>query len=147
MKICIVASEGGHMTEALLLKDAFGDFPFFLVSYRCTRTEGWMGEKVLLPIFPERLRRLPLAVIILWKAFRAKRPTVVISTGSEIAIPAFVMAKLLGIPTVFIETVTRFENATWTGRILYPISDKFFVQNRESLSAYGPRAEYHGPVI
>lgn len=147
LKICITASEGGHLTEALFLESVFGAHDWFLISYRCIRTEGLPYRKYMVPIFPVN----PLAIIpALWTIFRAflkEKPDVVISTGSEVAIPVFFVAKLFGAKTVFIETVTRFDNPTLTGRLLYPFSDRFFVQNRETLKAYGPRAEFHGAVV
>jgi UDP-N-acetylglucosamine:LPS N-acetylglucosamine transferase len=147
MTICIAVSEGGHLTEALFLESVFGAYDWFLVSYRCARIEGAPYRKYMVPIFPVN----PLAILptlwILFRAFLKERPAVVISTGSEIAIPAFAMAKLFRARTVFIETVTRFGNPTLTGRLLYPFSDKFYVQHPETLQAYGPRAEYHGAVV
>lgn len=147
LNICIVTSEGGHLTEALFLESVFGAYDWFLISYRCTRIAAVPYRKYMVPIFPTN----PLAILpALWtiiRAFLKERPKVVISTGSEIAIPVFLVAKLFGAKTVFIETITRFENATWTGRLLYPLSDKFYVQNPESLKAYGSRAEFHGTVI
>lgn len=146
VKLCIVASEGGHLTEALHLLSAYQGHDFFFISYRCPRVEALSYRRYMLPMWPDNLL---LALPSLWLTLRAllkERPDAIVSTGSEIAIPAFVLAKLFGIKTVFIETITRFENATLTGRILYPLSDRFFVQNPESLKAYGPKAEYHGGV-
>lgn len=147
MKICVVASEGGHLTEMLFLDGLLSRHDCFFISYRCPRVEGLDRRKYMLPIFPAHPLGIFPAVWIVLKALVKEKPRVVISTGSEIALPVFLIAKLLRIKTVFIETVTRFENATLTGRLLYPLSDRFFVQNPETLKAYGPKAEYHGALV
>lgn len=147
MKVCVVASEGGHLTEAMFLEPVFGVHDWFLISYRCPRVEAFPRRKYMLPIFPVSILAIFPALWIVWRAFLAERPRVVLSTGSEIALPVFLVAKLFRAKCVYIETVTRFGNATLTGRLLYRFSDRFFVQNPETLSAYGPKAEYHGAAL
>ena len=83
----------------------------------------------------------------MWRVLREQRPDVVVSTGSEIAIPVFYLAKLLGMKTVFIETCSRVQMPTGTGRLVYPISDVFLVQWPEMLSSYGPKAQYKGGLL
>ncbi len=67
----------------------------------------------------------------------------VISTGPGISIvPAFVF-RLLGRKIVHIETWSRFESRSHTGRFMYRIANKFYVQNQSLLRLY-PRATYSG---
>lgn len=147
MKVCVTASEGGHLTEAFFLKGVFGKYPFFIISYRYPRVESLPYPKYMVPLFTRNPFMLAPALWIVLRALLRERPDVVISTGSEVAIPVFLVARLLGIKTVFIETIVAFEKPSLTGRLLYPLSDRFFVQNPESLEAYGPRAEYHGGIV
>ena len=147
MNICIVASDGGHMTEALFLRPAYAGHDIFLITYANPRMGG-------LP-FPihmvSKFDRNPFKLIaVLWKVFSTflrERPGMVLSTGAEIAIPVFLMAKLFRAKTVFIETLTRVEKPSLTARILYPFADRFYVQNPESLKSFGPKAEYHGGIV
>ncbi len=147
MKICIAASDGGHMTEALFLRPAFAEHEVFLITYANPRMGGLPFPICMVPKFD----RNPLRVIpVLWKvlgAFWRERPKLVLSTGSEIAIPVFLAAKIFRARTVFIETLTRVEKPSLTARILYPFADKFYVQNGESLRSFGPRAEFHGGIV
>ena len=69
------------------------------------------------------------------------------STGSEIAIPAFYIAKLMGIQTIFIESWSRAATRSGTGKIVYPVSDIFLVQWPDLLLLYGSKAKYVGAVI
>jgi beta-1,4-N-acetylglucosaminyltransferase len=147
MKICIAASEGGHMTEALFLTPVFAGHEIFLITCQNPRMDELPYTKYMVPAFD----RNPLQLApVLWKvlrAFLAEKPKVIISTGSEIAIPVFLMAKLFRLHTVFIETITRVDRPSLTAKMLYPFADKFYVQNQESLKYFGPKAEYHGGII
>lgn len=135
------------MTEALFLSPAFAGHEVFLITCDNPRMDALPYVKYMVPQFD----RNPLKIaIVLWKvlkAFRRERPRLVLSTGSEIAIPVFLMARFFRARTVFIETITRIESPSLTARILYPFADRFYVQNRESLKAFGPRAEYHGGIV
>jgi len=37
---------------------------------------------------------------------------------------------------VHVETWSRFETRSWTGRVMYRIADRFYVQNREQKRHY-----------
>ncbi|RLC93016.1 MAG: capsular biosynthesis protein, partial [Chloroflexi bacterium] len=76
-----------------------------------------------------------------------ERPEVIVSTGSEIAIPAFYIARLFRMKTIFIESWTRVVQPTGTGRIVYPVSDVFLVQWEALLSRYGKKARYEGAIV
>ena len=80
------------------------------------------------------------------KIMRKERPDYIISTGSEIAIPPFLIAKMTKAKTVFIESWCRTKTRSGTGKILYPFADLFLVQWPELLHHYGPKARYEGGV-
>jgi UDP-N-acetylglucosamine:LPS N-acetylglucosamine transferase len=66
-----------------------------------------------------------------------------ISTGPGIAIIPFIIFKLFRKKTLFIESFCRFSTKSFTGKILYKVSRRFLVQNKELLALY-PKAEYCG---
>ena len=72
---------------------------------------------------------------------RRRRPDVVLSTGAAVAFPFFVLARLLRIPTVYIEVYDRMDTPTLTGRLCRPFSSLFLVQWEEQ------RALYRGAVV
>ena len=55
-------------------------------------------------------------------------PDYIITTGAHTAGPICCLGKLFGTRIVFIETFASVERSTITGRLLYPISDRFIVQ-------------------
>ena len=67
----------------------------------------------------------------------------VVSTGPGIALLPFLFYRFRGVKTVFLETFCRFETKSYTGRLIYFLSDRFLVQNKELLRLY-PNAEYCG---
>ncbi|KYC45231.1 MAG: undecaprenyldiphospho-muramoylpentapeptide beta-N- acetylglucosaminyltransferase [Candidatus Methanofastidiosum methylothiophilum] len=147
MKIALVCSHGGHLTEMLFLMDAFKDHDIFFVTYNNFRTEDLGYHKYLL----ENIKTSPIKMIKAFnqflRIFRKEKPEIVISTGSEIALPAFIVAKLFRKKTIFIESWCRVQTKSATGKMVYYISDEFLVQWPQQLEIYGDKAKYRGAVI
>lgn len=72
------------------------------------------------------------------------RPDVIINTGPGLSIVCSLYFKFFcSTKVVHIETWSRFQTKSFTGRFMYIISDKFYVQNQELLSKY-PNSKYSG---
>ena len=149
MKICLVCSQGGHYTETLQLLDAFQGHQFFFATSHGTRDAE---IAMLAPVYymnniGTSVWRMFLAIFwaqnILWR----ERPDVILSLGSEIAIPFFYLGKLHGIKTIFIESWCRVENLSKTAQLVYPVADVFLVQWPQLLKICGSKARYEGTVI
>ena len=146
MKICLICADGGHLTEILLLKEAFEGHETFFITYDSVRTRQ-LKHKYLLRNIGTNPLLMARAAIATFRILRRERPELIVSTGSEIAIPAFYFAKLFRIKSIFIETWTRIDRPTGTGKIVYPVSDVFLVQWERMLSKYGKKARYEGAVL
>ena len=147
LKIALVCSHGGHLTEMELLEPAFEGHRCFLVTYRSPRTEALSRRRYLLPnIGTSPWRLLGAFVRAVWVLGR-ERPDVVLSTGSEIAIPFLWLGRLLGARTVYVESCCRVTAPSRTGPLVYPVSDLFLVQWPALLDRYGPRAQYVGGLM
>ena len=90
---------------------------------------------------PNLVRNLPLA----WRVVRRTKATVILSTGAGLAVPFFVAGKLLRRKLVYVESLTRTESVSLSGRIVYPLADEFFVQWPRA--AHRPRMRYEGSVL
>jgi beta-1,4-N-acetylglucosaminyltransferase len=149
LKIALVCSHGGHLAETEALWPAFAEHECFLVSYRCERTEKFdlVTRKYLLHNIgasPWRMANAFIkAILILWQ----EQPDVVLSTGSEIAIPFLWIGGLLGIRTVYVESWCRIHTRSGTGPLVYPVADLFLVQWPALLEKYGPKARYEGGLV
>ena len=80
----------------------------------------------------------------IWKKYR---PKVIISTGSNIAVPLCFIAKLYGSKFVYIETRAKVYNKAISGKIVERFADKIIVQWPEMVKVYKGRAEYYGTLV
>jgi UDP-N-acetylglucosamine:LPS N-acetylglucosamine transferase len=145
-KLALVSSHGGHLTELLELAPAFDGCDVFYLCYDADTTRG-LPNAYLTANRPYNPIHFLGNLLRAWRIFRRERPDLVVSTGAEIAIPAFLAAKALSIPTLYIECGAQVTRPSLTGRLLVNFADRFFVQWPELLEAYGARAEYHGSLI
>ena len=146
MKICIVCSDGGHLTEMSQLMEVFEGHETFFITYNVLggRDLGKVYQLKILKKNPLRyLSEIPTIVKILHK----EKPDLIVSNGAEIAILVFYIAKLFRIKTIFIESWCRVNEPSLTGKIVYPVSDLFLVQWEQLLRKYGKKAGYRGRVF
>lgn len=148
MKVCLVGSSGGHLTHLYLLKDFWINEDRFWVTFDKPDARSLLsGEKVVHCYYPTNrnlknlIKNTFLAIKILFK----EKPDVIISSGAAVAVPFFYIGKILGIKTIFVEVFDRFNSPTVTGKLVYPITDKFVVQWEEMLEVY-PKAIYLGGI-
>ena len=146
MKVCIVSSCGGHLTEIRALKNLYDRHEHFYV----------LNDRVVLPhdmekntYFIHHSERDWKFFFNLWEAWyilRRERPKLILSTGAGPIVPFSIIGKVLKIPTLFIETFTRVLFPSWTGRIMYYLADRFFYQWK-SLERFFPKGVHCGPLI
>ena len=146
LSICLVCSHGGHLSEMLQLAEAYEGHEVFYFSYDAETTRR-LPDVIPIPNKPYS----PIEFVRnLWRVralFTKKRPSLVLSTGAEIAIPVLIVARLMRVPSVYVECGAQFTTPSLTGRIAYWLCDRFYVQWPELLGAYGPRARYAGSLI
>jgi UDP-N-acetylglucosamine:LPS N-acetylglucosamine transferase len=146
-KIGLICSHGGHFTELLQVRDAFEGYPAFLLTYKEVSTSNQKNAYYI-----SNIGKGPLAFIIglikILFIFLKERPTILFSTGSEIAIPPFYFGKFLfGTKLIYLECSAQVYQPSLTGKFVYPITDLFLVQWEPLLQQYGPKAKYVGGLI
>jgi len=82
-----------------------------------------------------------------YAAFRKHRPKVIISTGSNIAVPLCFIAKLYGAKFVYIESRAKVYSKTLSGKLIGRFADKVIVQWPEMVNVYKGRAVYLGTLV
>lgn len=80
----------------------------------------------------------------IWSKYR---PKVVVTTGSNIAVPLCLISKLKGTKFVYIETRAKVYSKTLSGRLVEKFSDKIIVQWPEMVSVYNGKAQYLGTLV
>lgn len=84
--------------------------------------------------------------ILAWKVLRKEKPDLIISSGAAVAVPFFYLGKLFGAKLAYIEVFDRIDKPTMTGKMVYPIADKFIVQWEEMKEVY-PKAINLGSIF
>jgi UDP-N-acetylglucosamine transferase subunit ALG13 len=84
-------------------------------------------------------------VVEAWRILKAEAPDVIVSTGAGPVVPFAFVGRLLGIPTVFVETFTRVTRPSLAARLVSPLAARFFFQ-WPGLAAYFPKGTCCGPI-
>lgn len=147
--VLMVSTQGGHLTQLLVLRSWWADRERVWV---CPGTPDVLdrleGERLIASYspttrsLPNLVRNFVLAVNVL----RRERPAIVVSAGAGVAVPFFVMAWALRVPTVFIEVYDRVDSPTLTGRLCGPFTTRRIVQWEQQLGFY-PDALLVGPLL
>ncbi|HYA93531.1 MAG TPA: PssD/Cps14F family polysaccharide biosynthesis glycosyltransferase [Thermodesulfobacteriota bacterium] len=156
--IGILTSSGGHLTEAMSIIEAFEGHNLFLIVHdlptlkniqinevrKIYQLRVVLGYTSLMAVFLTAVVNIFQLIRIFW----IEKPSILFSTGAEIAIPAFYLGKILfRARLIYLETLTRVKDLSLTGKVLYPVVDLFLVQWPELLKKAGPKAVYGGRLI
>ena len=147
MKIALVCNMGGHLSEMLFLMEAFENHDVIFFTYEDPRIKQLKYRKYLMENIGTNIWKMLKMFFKTFKILRKERPDLIVSTGSEIAIPSFILARFMSIKTIYIESWCRVKTKSGTGRILYYFSNVFLVQWSNLLKKYGKKARYEGGVI
>lgn len=142
MKVCLVGSSGGHLTHLYMLKDFWKDKDRFWVTFDKEDARSILeNEKVIPCYYPtnRNIKNLIKNTFLAIKVLLKEKPDLIISSGAAVAVPFFYIGKILGAKLVYIEVFDRIDKPTVTGKLVYPIADKFIVQWEEQKKVY-PKA-------
>jgi UDP-N-acetylglucosamine:LPS N-acetylglucosamine transferase len=139
MKVLVVSSVGGHLTEIMLLAPLFAGHDVALV----------VNDEAALPDYPFTAVYQVVHAVRDWRViqnlaeaaaiFEAERPDVLISAGAGPAVPFAIVARLLSrCRVVYLESASAVVNPTLTGRLMVPLAHDFFYQ-WPGMKAFFPR--------
>ena len=111
--------------------------------HRVTRITTLADRSVL-----QRTRNVAIGLRDTLRVLRAVRPDAVVCVATSLAVPLCFWGRLLGLKTVFVESITRVSTPSATGRILsrLHLCSRLYVQWPEAKKLY-PRAIYRGMVL
>ncbi len=139
IKICLVGSSGGHLTHLYMLKPFWKDTDRFWVTFDKEDARSLLKDEKMYPCYFPTNRNLKMLIKntgLAWKILRKEKPDFIISSGAAVAVPFFYLGKLFGAKTIYIEVFDRIDHATLTGRMVYPVTDRFIVQWEEQKKVY-----------
>lgn len=145
MKVALVSSVGGHLAEL------------------CRLVDGWKGHELVWivnddsPVLPPGVRayrvshaerdwRVAYNVVEFAAIFSRERPDLVFSMGAGPAVPASLVARLAGVPVLYVEPSSAVDELTVTGRFMRYLASSTFVQWRR-LAKKAPWARYVGGLL
>ena len=146
MKLCLVCSAGGHLTEIVNLKGVYNKYDHIFVTVRKKQSEQlasktYFIEDIIRKILPFVINFAQSLTILL-----KEKPDVVITTGAGTALPLCYLAKFFRKKIIFIESFARVTSPSLFGKLLYPIADLTIVQWKYLLKYY-KKAIYGGPIF
>ena len=127
----LVCSPGGHLVQMLSLEPSWRDLETKWVTLPGADVDYLLeGRDVVLGCGPTNrsLKNLIRNFRIAWRTVRDYRPHVILSTGAALAVPFFVIGRLHGARCVYVESFTRVNGLSVSGRLVYPFAHAFFVQ-------------------
>lgn len=148
--VLLVGSSGGHLAQLWSLRPWWQERERTWVTFGTTDARGLLeGEKDVVWAFHPTTRNVPNLLRntwLAWQVTRRVRPATVVSTGAAVAVPFFLVGRLFGARTVFIEVYDRVETPTLTGRLVRPLANHVLVQWPEQRGLYRDAIEI-GPLL
>ncbi len=147
-KLCLACSPGGHMLQMQQLSGLYKKYNHFFFTFeRGMSKELSKKEKV---VFVTDARRSPARliknIVQSFFVFVKERPDIVIANGGGFVVPFCCFAKIFRKKLVFIESFSRVEKPSWSGRLAHPLANLFIVQWKPLLKFY-KKAVYGGPIF
>lgn len=154
-RVMFISSTGGHLNELLQLKKMFKSYAYCLITEK-TKSNLYLkeqykdhvhflvyGTKYFMITYPFKLLFNCILSFIYYLSFH---PDYIITTGVHTAGPMCCIGKIFGSKIIYIETFANVYSKTSTGKLLYPISDKFIVQ-WDSMKKVYPKADVGGWIF
>ena len=148
-EILLVCSSGGHLQQLLALRPAWDAWSHVWVTFDKSDARSLLrNERVVHAYWPTNrsLKNLVRNLVLAWRTVRRLRPQALVTTGAGVAVPFAWIARLHGARVVYVESFTRIEGPSLTGRLVGPIAHRSYVQWPE-MAELVPRARYAGNVF
>jgi UDP-N-acetylglucosamine:LPS N-acetylglucosamine transferase len=122
-----------------MLKPFWGNKERFWVTFDKQDAKSLLKDERMIPCYyptNRSIKGLIINTVLAFRVLRKERPDLIISTGAAVAVPFFYLGKVFGAKCIYIEVYDRIDKPTLTGKIVYPITDKFIVQWEEMKKVY-----------
>ena len=148
--LLIVCSSGGHLLQMQELHEAWSPFERVWVTFDKSDARSLLRDERVVHAFsptnrnvPNLLRNIRLA----WRTLRAERPAAILTTGAGVAVPFAWVGRLLGVPTIYVESVTRIEGLSLSGRLIKPVAKQLYAQWPELAEPSHGRIRFAGNLF
>ncbi len=155
--IAIITSKGGHLGQMKLLftdKVIRKDNCILITedikpsikknSFLGKYTTYFFKKDLLLRLNPFNYLKTLIQII---KILKNEKINLIFTNGAQISIPAVIAGRILGIKTIFIDTVIRVKTPNWSARACYIFASEFWVQHSNMAKKYGKKSKYVGGIV
>jgi len=147
-KVVALSSGGGHWVQLLRLRPAFADCAVTFVTVR-PGYQSDVGSDARFRVIPDanrtnKIRLVFTAINVFWVLLR-ERPDVVISTGAAPGYFALRFGRLLGIRTIWVDSIANAQELSLSGKRAGKHADLWLTQWEHLAGKAGPF--YKGNVL
>ncbi|MCC6225149.1 MAG: hypothetical protein IT195_01915 [Microthrixaceae bacterium] len=136
--LLVVSSAGGVLLDVLALARAYSGRRRHVVVDSLDTCEELQGEEVVFR--PEPALRKPHTLLaeslFAWRSLRRSRPDLLLSAGTALAVPWFLVAAVLRIPRVWVETLNIIDTQGLAARICARNATLVAVQHDERVGIH-----------
>jgi UDP-N-acetylglucosamine:LPS N-acetylglucosamine transferase len=147
--VLLVCSSGGHLQQLLALRPAWSSYSHVWVTFDKSDARSLLhDERVVFAHGPTNrsLKNLLRNLLVAWRTLRDVHPRILLTTGAGVAVPFAWLGRLRGVQVVYIESFTRIDGPSLTGRLVAPVAQRVYAQWPE-LTHVMPKARYVGNVF
>lgn len=146
-KIVYLSAPGGHLVQLLKIANYVNEKDvIFIINDKPggqkTDFDPIMKNKTFIITHAERNWKQIINLLEAFYYIFKFRPRVFLSTGASPAVPFSLVSKLIGTKIIFVESLSRVNKPSLTGRIMYGIADEFYIQ-WPNLKKFFPSALYY----
>ncbi len=148
-EVMLVGSSGGHLAQLVALAPWYRDRARSWVTFDTPDARSLLdGEDVVWAYHPttRNFKNLARNLWLAVRVFRGRDVAAVVTTGAGVALPFVIVARLRGIPTVYIEVYDRIDTPTLSARLCRPFLSAMLVQWEEQRRLY-PKATVVGNLL
>ena len=127
VRYLFVLGSGGHTTRGLLLSKRLEGEVYYIVPWESEHTKNRVKKNYFSVVSPRFKAKANTILTIIRTVFLfchsllillIVRPDMVVSTGSGISVPPFMLARFLRVKSVYIESPSRVYSPSITGQLL-----------------------------
>ncbi len=148
INIGLVSTAGGHFEQMTNLSDFYSLYSHFWITNKNKQTESLLNKERMYFIKSAHFKKpwtYLWQILPVFKIFIKERPTHIISTGSgRTSFIPFLIARLLKIKFIYIDTFSRVNGHSKFGEFLLKIGHKIFTQWEDLKNK---NAIYIGPIF
>jgi beta-1,4-N-acetylglucosaminyltransferase len=149
-RLLVVCSSGGHLLQMQELREAWEPFERVWVTFDKSDSRSLLRDERVVHAhsptnrnIPNLLRNLRLA----YRVLRTERPSAILTTGAGVAVPFAWMGRMLGVPTIYVESVTRIDGLSLSARLIRPVATRMYAQWPELAQSSAGRIRFEGNLF